>query len=123
MTVAAAIVALISVSLPAAGRVGAVEKVPLGGGAGIVINGETLCTLTTIGTDGRGNLVGFTSAHCGGPGAQVAAEAAQDAGVLGTMVAGNDSLDYAVIQFDPNKVTPVNNFNGFLITGIGPDPA
>jgi hypothetical protein len=116
----AAIVALIPLWCTGVAR--AADKVILGGGAGIIVFPDTLCTLTGIGTDNRGNLVGFTSAHCGGPGAQVGAEAAQDAGVLGTMVAGNDSLDYAVIQFDPAKVTPVNNFNNFLITGIGPDP-
>ncbi|GFG74151.1 serine protease [Mycobacterium botniense] len=99
------------------------DKVPLGGGAGIVVNGDTLCTLTTIGTDNAGDLVGFTSAHCGGPGAQVAAEAAKDRGTLGTMVAGNDNLDYAVIRFDPARVAPVANYDGFLIAGIGPDPA
>jgi hypothetical protein len=102
---------------------GADDKLQLGGGAGIVVNGDTLCTLTTIGTDGKGELIGFTSAHCGGPGAPVAAEDAKGRGALGTMVAGNDRLDYAVIQFDPAKVTPVANFGGFVINGIGPDPA
>jgi hypothetical protein len=101
----------------------AADLVPLGGGSGIVINGEAFCTLTAIGTDSRGNLIGFTSAHCGGPGAQVASEAAENQGILGTMVAGNDALDYAVIQFDPARVRPVNNVNGFQIDGIGPDPA
>src|ERR1700756_535040 len=101
----------------------AADKVVLGGGAGIVIDGTSVCTLTAIGNDNQGNLIGFTSAHCGGPGAQVTAESAQGAGVLGTMVAGNDALDYAVIQFDPAKVTPVRNYNGFQINGIGPDPA
>lgn len=115
----AVLVALIGV--PASALADA--RVPLGGGAGIVINGDTMCTLTTIGGDAAGELIGFTSAHCGGPGAQVAAEGAENAGVLGTMVAGNDNLDYAVIKFDPAKVTPVANFNGFLISGIGPDPA
>ncbi len=100
----------------------AAEPVVLGGGSGLVVNGETMCTLTAIGHDNRGNLVGFTSAHCGGPGAQVAAEEAPNAGVVGTMVAGNDALDYAVIQFDPAKVQPVNNVNGFQIDGLGPDP-
>ena len=99
------------------------DKVAIGGGAGIVIDGDTYCTLTAIGNDNTGALVGFTSAHCGGPGAQVAAESAPDAGVLGTMVAGNDGLDYAVIRFDPAKVAPVSNWNGFAINGIGPDPA
>jgi hypothetical protein len=99
------------------------DKVMIGGGAGIVIDGDTYCTLTSIGNDNTGALVGFTSAHCGGPGAQVAAEAAPDAGVLGTMVAGNDGLDYAVIRFNPARVAPVSNWNGFAINGIGPDPA
>ncbi len=99
------------------------ERVILGGGSGIVIDGDTFCTLTTIGNDAKGNLIGFTSAHCGGPGAQVASERAQASGVVGTMVAGNDALDYAVIQFDPAKVQPVNSIDGFEINGLGPDPA
>ncbi|MDT5201497.1 MAG: hypothetical protein QOH34_3019, partial [Mycobacterium sp.] len=36
---------------------GADDRVPIGGGAGIVVNGDTLCTLTTIGTDGKGELI------------------------------------------------------------------
>jgi hypothetical protein len=98
------------------------DKIPIGGGTGIVINGDTFCTLTTIGTDNTGALVGFTSAHCGGPGAEVAAEGV-GRGPVGTMVAGNDGLDYAVIKFDPTLVTPVANVAGFEIDGVGPDPA
>ena len=90
--------------------------------AGLVVNGDTYCTLTAIGNDNTGALIGFTSAHCGGPGAQVASETNPDNGVIGTMVSGNDSLDYAVIRFDPAKVQPVANYKGFLIDGIGPDP-
>jgi hypothetical protein len=115
-------VAAIPLLFFAATDAAAADKVALGGGAGIVVNGQTLCTLTGIGNDNQGNLVGFTSAHCGGPGAEVAAEQAQAAGTLGVMVAGNDALDYAVIKFDPAKVTPVSNYNGFQISGIGPDP-
>jgi hypothetical protein len=99
------------------------DRVILGGGSGIVIDGDTFCTLTTIGNDNRGKLIGFTSAHCGEPGAQVASERAQDSGVVGTMVAGNEGLDYAVIEFDPQKVQPVNTIDGFEIDGLGPDPA
>ncbi|WP_186245102.1 S1 family peptidase [Mycobacterium simulans] len=109
------------VSLPA-NTAAADDKVPLGGGAGIVVNGGTLCTLTAIGHDKFGDLIGFTSAHCGGPGAPVAAEGPGNNPTVGTMVAGNDALDYAVIKFDPAKVTPVANFNGFAINGIGPEP-
>lgn len=114
-----AVSALCAVSAPSAHADG---PIPLGGGSAIVIEGDTFCTLTAIGKDNRGNLVGFTSAHCGGPGERVAAEGAESAGVLGTMVAGNDALDYAVIQFDPQKVQPVNNVKGFEIDGLGPDP-
>jgi hypothetical protein len=99
------------------------DRIPLGGGAGIIVNGDTLCTLTTIGTDPKGDLIGFTSAHCGGPGAPVVAEAANERGSVGTMVSGNDALDYAVIQFDKAKVAPQADFGGFAINGIGPDPA
>ncbi|HEU4361178.1 MAG TPA: hypothetical protein VFR27_06665 [Mycobacterium sp.] len=38
------------------------------------------------------------------------------------MATVDDDLDYAVINFDPRQVTPVANFAGFLIDGIGPDP-
>ena len=120
---AAAMAALAALLAPNVAVAHADEPVILGGGSGIVVNGETFCTLTTIGNDNRGNMIGFTSAHCGGPGAVVSAEWAEASGVVGTMVAGNDGLDYAVIQFDPAKVRPVNNINGFQINGIGPDPA
>lgn len=114
-------VALAAVAVPAA-RVAADDKVVMGGGAGIVVDGDTMCTLTSIGHDKTGALIGFTSAHCGGPGAVVAAEGSEGNGNIGHMVAGNDGLDYAVIEFDPDKVTPVPNFGGFVISGIGPDP-
>ncbi|WP_217160838.1 S1 family peptidase [[Mycobacterium] fortunisiensis] len=116
----APLVALLALLAPAPAAADA--PVVLGGGSGIVVNGESLCTLTTIGHDSAGRLIGFTSAHCGGPGAVVAAEGAEAAGVLGTMVAGNEGLDYAVIEFDPAKVTPTNNVRGFQIDGLGPDP-
>ncbi|WP_280833199.1 S1 family peptidase [Mycolicibacterium frederiksbergense] len=119
--IGAPIIALVSVLAPAPAQ--ADPSVVLGGGSGIVVNGDAFCTLTAIGHDNAGRLIGFTSAHCGGPGATVSAEQAAAAGVVGTMVAGNDLLDYAVIEFDPQKVTPTNNVNGFQIDGLGPDPA
>ena len=122
-TAAATMVGLLSLLLLPASTASADDRVPLGGGAGIVVNTGTLCTLTAIGHDKFGDLIGFTSAHCGGPGAPVAAEGAENRGPVGTMVAGNDNLDYAVIKFDPAKVTPVANFNSFAINGIGPEPS
>ncbi|OMB79640.1 peptidase [Mycolicibacterium conceptionense] len=121
LLIGAPIIALVAMLSPA--RAHAAPPVVLGGGSGIVVNGESFCTLTAIGHDNAGRLIGFTSAHCGGPGAVVSAEGANGAGVLGKMVAGNDLLDYAVIEFDPAKVTPTNNVNGFQIDGLGPDPA
>jgi hypothetical protein len=95
--------------------------VVLGGGAGIIVNG-TYCTLTTIGHDKTGALVGLTAATCGGSGAQVVGEGAQPSGTVGTVAASDDGLDYAVVKFDPGKVVPVGNFAGFPIIGFGPDP-
>jgi hypothetical protein len=56
---------------------------------------------------------------CGGPGATVAAEGGP---AVGTVVSTNDHLDYAVIRFDPANVTPISDFDGFAINGIGTDP-
>jgi len=117
-----ACLAVATLAVPA-GRVTADNKVVMGGGAGLVVDGDTMCTLTSIGHDNTGALIGFTSAHCGGPGAEVAAEGQEGNGIIGQMVAGNDDLDYAVIEFDPDRVTPVSNFGGFIIAGIGPDPS
>lgn len=120
IAVAAVLATLTLVLTPAVAY--AEDPVPLGGGSGLVVNGGTFCTLTAIGNDNKGSLIGFTSAHCGGPGAEVAAEGAEARGPVGTMVAGNDILDYAVIQFDPAKVQPVDTVNGFRIDGLAPDP-
>ncbi|BBX05615.1 S1 family peptidase [Mycolicibacterium aichiense] len=122
LTARAALMALVALIAGVAPVATADGKVPMGGGAGIVVNGDTYCTLTSIGNDNTGALIGFTSAHCGGPGAQVASEDRPADGVIGTMVAGNDGLDYAVIRFDPAKVQPISNYKGFVIDGIGPDP-
>ncbi|MBS9534057.1 serine protease [Mycobacterium sp. M1] len=101
----------------------AAAALPLGGGAGIIVNG-IYCTLTTIGHDKTGDLVGFTAASCGGPDSPVVAEGSEDLGPVGTVVAigNNPGLDYAVIKFDPTKITPIANFAGFVINSIGPDP-
>lgn len=121
LLIGAPLIAAVAMLTPAPAH--ADQPVVLGGGSGIVVNGDAFCTLTAIGHDSAGRLIGFTSAHCGGPGAVVSAEGADSAGVVGKMVAGNDLLDYAVIEFDPAKVTPTSNVNGFQIDGLGPDPA
>ncbi|MGV0625961.1 serine protease [Mycolicibacter minnesotensis] len=102
--------------LPAAS---AADKILLGGGAGILLHDEALCTLTTIGYDGSGQLVGFTAAHCGGPGSPVVVEGAEDYGVVGTVVAADEGLDYAVVEFDTAKISPIADYEGFGIFGLG----
>ena len=111
-----AVAAVVGLLAPAAAADGTVV---LGGGAGITVNGAP-CTLSTIGHDNTGELAGFTAASCGGPGSPVAAEGSGT--LVGSVVAADDHLNYAVIKFDPAKVTPTANFAGFAINGIGPDP-
>ncbi|MFD9669844.1 serine protease [Rhodococcus sp. NPDC059968] len=97
----------------------AAPPVVMGGGTGIVVNDELVCSLTTIGHDNAGRLVGLTAGHCGDVGASVVPEASLDSGVVGQFVASNPALDYAVIQFDPGEVVPVNRVGSVTITGIG----
>lgn len=112
------LVLLFGAGLPAAPP--AAAMVILGGGAVIVVDGNNYCTLTTIGRDRAGDVVGFTGAQCGGPGAAVAV-AGTDA-TVGTVVAVNDDLRYAVIKFDVPDLIPVSDYGATVINGIGPDP-
>ncbi|WP_420093453.1 serine protease [Mycolicibacter kumamotonensis] len=107
-----------SIGLPTSAAAG--DQILLGGGAAIVLHDDTLCTLTAMGHDSDGRLIGFTSAHCGGPGSDVVAEGAEERGTVGTVVAADDALGYAVIEFDPVKVKPIADYEGFGIFGIGP---
>jgi hypothetical protein len=119
-TIAVTLAAIIAFTGRVSGIAMADGAVPLGGGAGIIVNG-TYCTLATIGHDNSGALVGLTAATCGGPGSSVDIEGGP--GGVGNVVAANDDLDYAVIKFDPAKVVPTASFAGFGINGIGPDPS
>ncbi|WP_433580505.1 S1 family peptidase [Nocardia brasiliensis] len=91
----------------------------IGGGSGIVVDGRAVCTLTTIGRDGADRLVGLTAGHCGKAGATVVSDADPDFGVVGRFVYSDPALDYAVIEFDPRRVTPVNRIGGTTITELG----
>ncbi|MBS9532358.1 serine protease [Mycobacterium sp. M1] len=121
LTAAIAVAAVIAATvLPTTAT--ASDKLLLGGGAGIALNGDTLCTLTAIGYDDAGRLIGFTAAHCGGVGAPVVVDGADDEGVVGTVTATDDGLGYAVIEFDPAKVAGIRNYEGFAIKGVDTDP-
>lgn len=116
---AATLAAFVAPISTATGLAAADSPALLGGGAGIIVNG-TYCTLTTIGHDNTGELVGLTASTCGGPGSSVDIEGGP--GGVGTVVTVDDNLDYAVIKFAPAKVTPTASFAGFAINGIGQDP-
>ncbi|MGW4241085.1 hypothetical protein [Nocardia sp. NPDC004722] len=135
-------------------------RVPVGGGTGIAlpegqsfpVPGGTLrffsyCTLTAIGYDALGNLVGLTNAHCmyEDERQQVGDEvfswtgvtdqgAAHDPRALGTVefvgrgnpiVPGPNGpgLDYGIIVFDKALVQPVDTVGETTIRRIAPPPA
>ncbi|MGF0314258.1 S1 family peptidase [Nocardia fluminea] len=91
----------------------------IGGGSGIVIDNAFECTVTTVGYDGAGRLVGLTAGHCGNAGATVSAEVDRGYGEVGRFVYSNPELDYAVIEFTPGRITPVNRIGNVTITGVG----
>ncbi|WP_330182961.1 S1 family peptidase [Nocardia sp. NBC_01503] len=98
-------------------------RAALGGGSGIVLGRATKCSLTTIGHDAAGRLVGFTAGHCAEAGTPVRGELFPDAGVLGVVRTSDAELDYAVIEFDPAMVSPLRTVGATTITGIGELPA
>lgn len=94
----------------------------IGGGSGIVIDDEALCTVTTVGKDAQGRLVGLTAGHCGGAGASISAEASRGAGRIGRIAFTDTNLDYAVIEFDPALIIPSPRIGNVTITGLGDAP-
>ncbi|WP_250888150.1 S1 family peptidase [Rhodococcus sp. WY5] len=132
----AAVAAAVFVSIGTmAGVVGggvasAAPSVPLGGGSGIVLpdtdhanpHVSGLCTLTAVGYDDAGSLVGLTAGHCGVPGDRVVAEYDEGAGVVGRFRYSSPVTDIAVIDLDDAMVTPLRTVGGTTINGIGAAP-
>ncbi|MGV9818720.1 S1 family peptidase [Nocardia xishanensis] len=118
IAVAAMVIALVS-----PGHASAVDPAVLGGGSGIVLGARAACTLTTIGYDNAGRLVGLTAGHCTMPGAPVQAEQAPWAGPVGTVVLVDRVDDYAVIEFDRELVVPLRSVGGTVIDDVGGPPA
>ncbi|WP_280428714.1 S1 family peptidase [Nocardia brasiliensis] len=107
-----------------AGNASAAPSAVLGGGSGIIFDNNSACSLTTIGHDGAGRLVGLTAGHCAPAGARLIAEGTPSGGVIGTVAFSDngEGLDYAVLQLDPERVTPVRSIGPTTIAGIGVPP-
>ncbi|WP_433193610.1 hypothetical protein ACQP1G_33165 [Nocardia sp. CA-107356] len=110
---------------PAAGTAQAAGNAVVGGSSGLVFDTNAVCSLTAVGHDSAGRLVGLTAGHCAPTGARLGAEQFLDAGVIGTVAYSDDGegLDFAVLEFDPAKVTPVRNIGPTTIAGLGAAPA
>ena len=122
LAIVTGIIALISMSGVVAAAANAAPRIALGGGAGIIIDNSALCTLTAIGYDSAGRLVGLTPAHCADTSDAIRAEKAEHSGVVGVVTSSNKYWDYAVIRFDPALVAPQRNYRGLTIAGTGPKP-
>ncbi|WP_162958184.1 peptidase S1 [Nocardia yunnanensis] len=130
-------------------------RVPVGGGTGVALQWGApvgsvalvhFCTLTAIGSDAAGNLVGLTNAHCASgsqrhgvgdavyPQSAVAGggfdPAVERIGTVDYISGGNPiapgphgvGLDYAVIVFDRDKVEPVATVGDTTIRRIAAPP-
>lgn len=105
-----------AVAVPAVAQ----AAVPVGGGTPVLVSGVAGCTLTAAGHDSTGTPVAFTAAHCSSDiNEPVILRNDEGAGVIGTIVARNEVLDYSVIKLDPAVATPVRQAG---ITGTGTAP-
>ncbi|MFQ6399136.1 S1 family peptidase [Nocardia sp. KC 131] len=122
---AAAAVVVAGVGPVGSGTAQAAGNAELGGGSGLVFDNNSACSLTAIGYDGAGRLVGLTAGHCAPAGARLGAEKTMDAGVVGVVAYSDNGagLDFAVLQFDPARVTPVRTVGPTTISGLGGRPA
>ncbi|WP_026918606.1 S1 family peptidase [Gordonia shandongensis] len=100
----------------------AAPKAAVGGGSGIIVNGKSACTMTAVGRDRAGRLVGLTAAHCGKLGSRVGLERNRRAGQVGRIVTANPKLDYAVVLLDGSRVRPVRTVGKARITRVGTYP-
>lgn len=124
---AAIAVTALSTTVLFSGTADAAPPVTLGGGSGIYVeqlddpNSTADCTLTSIGYDRDGKLVGITAGHCGEVGARIAAEYTRSGGigVISEKSAGND---WAVIVFDPARVNPTKQVAQSVINSVGALP-
>ncbi|MBH0779974.1 hypothetical protein IT779_27245 [Nocardia sp. NEAU-351] len=122
---AAAVAVIASVGAGVAGVAQAAPaKVVLGGSSGIVFDNNSACSLTAIGYDSANRLVGLTAGHCAPTGAKLGSEQGIAAGAVGVVAYSDngEGLDFAVLQFDPERVEPVRKVGATTIAGIGTPP-
>ncbi|MDF3283640.1 S1 family peptidase [Gordonia sp. N1V] len=100
----------------------AAPRATVGGGSAIVIDGRFGCTMTTVGHDRAGRLIGLTAGHCGHFGSKVSLEDNPAAGVVGRFARKSEPGDYAVITLDPNRVSAVRTAGGATIRSVGAFP-
>lgn len=113
---------LLMTSVVAAAPAQAAPRAAVGGGTAIVLGGKAACTMTAVGRDNAGRLVGLTAAHCGDPGQLVVAERQPRAGTIGRVVLVNTKYDAAVIALDPARVQPVRSVGNASIARVGRMP-
>lgn len=113
-----------AVGFAGAGTAQAAGNAVVGGGTGLVFDSNAVCSLTAIGYDSAGRLVGLTAGHCAPTGARLGAEQFLDTGVIGTVAYSDEGegLDFAVLEFDPAKVTPARNIGPTTIAGFAAAP-
>ncbi|MGL4307249.1 MAG: serine protease [Mycobacteriaceae bacterium] len=117
------IISGLSLSLLGQGSAEADSLTPIGGGSGLLIGNDHLCTMTTVGYDRDAQLVGFTAAHCGRVGDAVASISDLLSGPVGFIAYANPLLDYAVIALDSDKVLPLSQIGPSKISTIASPPA
>ncbi|MFT3716756.1 MAG: S1 family peptidase [Gordonia sp. (in: high G+C Gram-positive bacteria)] len=105
-----------------AGEADAAPKAKIGGGSGIIIDRKYACTMTTVGHDRSGSLIGLTAAHCGKVGSTIRSERNPKAGIIGRFVLRSKSGDFAVVRLDPSRVQPVRQVGQARIVGVGRYP-
>ncbi|APA94852.1 S1 family peptidase [Nocardia seriolae] len=124
LRVAAIAAAAVSSSLLFAGPADAAPVVTLGGGSGVYVEDLTSkdtvsdCTLTAVGYDNKNQLVGLTAGHCGEVGARVAAEYTRSGGI-GVIAQKSEDMDWAIIVFNPERVTPTRKVAQSVINSVG----
>lgn len=100
----------------------AAPRAGIGGGSAIVIDARAGCTMTTVGHDRAGRLVGLTAGHCGNVGSQITLQDNPGAGVVGQIVLKSTPGDYAVIALDPSRVVGTPTVGGATIRSVGAFP-